>query len=87
MPLEVAIRKMTSFPAQTMNLQYRGMLKEGNWADVVIFDSDTIIDNATYMDPHQYATGIDYVLVNGEIVMDHGVHTNKKPGQILRRPN
>ena len=87
MTLETAIRKMTSFPAQTMNLQDRGILKEGSWADIVIFDPDTIIDNATYLDPHQYATGVDYVLVNGVIVMDHGNHTNKKPGHIIRRPN
>ena len=63
--LEDAIRKMTSLPAHTFHFQGRGELREGNWADIVIFDPDKIQDNSTYIDPHHYATGIPYVLVNG----------------------
>lgn len=83
--LEQAIRKMTSFPAQTLGLLDRGLVREGMWADIVIFDPDTIIDRATYTDPHQYPDGIHYVIINGEIVVKKKQHTTVKPGKILRR--
>ena len=83
--LEQAIRKMTSFPAQTLGLLDRGLLREGMWADIVIFDQDRIIDRATYTDPHQYPDGIHYVIINGEIVVEDKKHTLAKPGKILRK--
>jgi N-acyl-D-amino-acid deacylase len=83
--LEQAIRKMTSFPAQTIGILDRGLIREGMWADLVIFDPDTIIDKATYTDPHQYPDGINYVIINGEIVVKNKKHTTVKPGKILRR--
>ncbi len=83
--LEQAIRKMTSFPAQTLGLLDRGLIREGMWADIVIFDPDTIIDRATYTNPHQYPDGIHYVIINGEIVVENKQHTKVKPGKILRR--
>ncbi len=83
--LEQAIRKMTSFPAQTLGLLNRGLIREGMCADLVIFDPDTIIDKATYTDPHQYPDGIHYVIINGEIVVKDKQHTTVKPGKILRR--
>ncbi|MFW9824323.1 MAG: amidohydrolase family protein [Candidatus Thorarchaeota archaeon] len=85
--LEDAIRKMTSFPAQTLGLWDRGLIREGMCADVVIFDADKIIDKATYTDPHQFPDGIHYVIINGEIVVKNKEHTNAKPGKILRRNN
>lgn len=81
--LEDAIRKMTSLPAQRMGLQNRGLLKEGMHADVVIFNPDMIIDNATYIKPHQFPLGIDYVIVNGQIVVEKGKHTGARPGKVL----
>jgi N-acyl-D-amino-acid deacylase len=83
--LEEAIRKMSSLPAQTFGLWERGILRPGMMADVVIFDEQTVADRATFEQPKQYATGFDYVLVNGQVVIDNGKHTGAKPGQILRR--
>ncbi|MGO8926271.1 MAG: N-acyl-D-amino-acid deacylase family protein [Limisphaerales bacterium] len=82
--LEDAIRKMTSLPANTFHFKGRGELREGNWADIVVFDPDKIQDNATYKDPHHYATGFAYVLVNGIPVILNGEHTGAKAGQALR---
>jgi N-acyl-D-amino-acid deacylase len=84
--LEEAVRKMTSWPATRMRLANRGTIKEGNWADVTIFDLATLNDNATYDDPTRSPSGIDWVLVNGVVVIDHGRHTGAKPGQVLRGP-
>lgn len=84
--LEDAIRRMTSFPAQRLGLQDRGLLKEKMWADIVIFDPDTVIDKATYEEPQQFPEGIHYVVVNGEIVVERGEQMNQYPGRILRRP-
>jgi N-acyl-D-amino-acid deacylase len=81
--LEEAIRKMTSYPASRMRMSERGVIREGNWADVVIFNYDTIQDNASWEQPLKTASGIEYVLVNGEIVVDRGKHNGKRPGQIL----
>jgi N-acyl-D-aspartate/D-glutamate deacylase len=84
-PLEEAIRKMTTLPASILGLTDRGALKDGQWADVVIFDPATVADKATFEDPFQYPVGIDTVLVNGQVVLDEGKHTNARPGQVLRR--
>jgi len=84
--LEEAVRKMTSLPAQILSIQDRGLIKQGYYADIVIFDSNTIIDKATFKDPHQYAVGVHSVLVNGVIVIDQGVHNGNKPGRVLRGP-
>jgi len=82
--LEDAIRKMSSLPANTFRFPDRGLLRAGNWADVVIFDPEKVTDPSTYADPHHYATGIPYVLVNGQLVIKAGAHTGRKPGMALR---
>jgi N-acyl-D-amino-acid deacylase len=82
--LEDAIRKMTSLPASTFHFYGRGELREGNWADIVVFDPAKVQDTSTYKDPHHYAAGILYVLVNGIPVMMNGEHTGAKAGQALR---
>jgi N-acyl-D-amino-acid deacylase len=79
--LEDAVRKMTGLPAQVLRLQDRGRLLEGYWADVVIFNPETVIDRATFEKPHQYSEGIEYVAVNGVLVIDQGRHTGKRPGR------
>jgi N-acyl-D-amino-acid deacylase len=84
--LEDAIRKMTSLPAQRMGIQDRGLLKEGMYADITIFNPDTIIDKATYVEPHQFPIGVDYVLVNGHIVVEKGKHSGALPGKIIYGP-
>ena len=85
MTLPEAIRKMTSFPAQRLGIPDRGLLRDGMKADIVVFDADNIEAPATRYKPHQPSTGIDYVIVNGQIVVDHGKHTNALPGRALRR--
>jgi N-acyl-D-amino-acid deacylase len=82
--LEDAIRKMTSLPATRMRLFDRGAIRSGLKADVTIFNEDRIEDVADYTNPTAYPTGIDYVLVNGQVVVDQGRHTGAKPGQVLR---
>lgn len=82
--LEDAIRKMTSLPANTFRLKQRGELRAGNWADLVVFDPETVRDAAAFGDPHHYAVGIPYVLVNGVEVIRNGEHTGAKPGRSLR---
>ena len=84
--LEDAVRKMTSWPATRMRLAGRGAIRVGHWADVTIFDLATLADNATYDDPTRSPSGIDWVLVNGVVVIDHGRHTGAKPGQVLYGP-
>jgi N-acyl-D-amino-acid deacylase len=84
MPLEEAIRKITSMPAQREHLIDRGLIKTGSYADITIFDPGTIIDEATYENPNQLAKGVDYVLVNGQIEFDHGALTWIKSGHPLR---
>jgi N-acyl-D-amino-acid deacylase len=83
---EDAVRKMTSLPAQTLRLKDRGMLKEGYWADVVVFDPDTVSDPATYQNPQQYAKGVPFVFVNGAVVIDGGNHTGARPGKVIYGP-
>jgi dihydroorotase/N-acyl-D-amino-acid deacylase len=84
--LEDAIRKFTALPAQRMRLTDRGVLKQGMWADIVIFDPATIRDTATFKNPNQLAAGMQYVLVNGVPVIEHGKMTGALPGKILRGP-
>ncbi len=87
MPLEEAVRKITSLPAECLGLPDRGYLKEGYWADIAIFDPLTVIDNATWSEPHQYPTGIPYVIVNGEVVIDQETFSGKLAGKVLRAKN
>lgn len=82
--LEEAVYKMSGFPAARMGFTQRGYVKEGLVADLTLFDPDTVIDNATYEDPHQYPTGIPYVFVAGEPIIDDGRHTGARPGRVLR---
>jgi N-acyl-D-aspartate/D-glutamate deacylase len=82
--LEEAVRKMTSFPASRLGLSDRGLVREGMCADLVIFNKDTISDRATFEEPYQYPEGIEYVIVNGEIVVEKGSHTGAHPGDVLR---
>ncbi len=84
--LPAAIAKMTNLPATNLGLVERGQLKEGYFADVVVFDPDTIADKATYEKPHQYAVGMKHVFVNGVQVLKDGEHTNAKPGKALWGP-
>jgi N-acyl-D-amino-acid deacylase len=83
--LQEAIRKCTSFPAQRLGLKDRGMIREGMWADITIFDYNKIKDNFSLTNPAQYPRGIVYVLVNGVLVLDKGKHTGKLPGKVLLR--
>jgi N-acyl-D-amino-acid deacylase len=82
--LEEAVRKMTSLPAACFGLKERGILKPGNYADLVIFDPDTIVDSATFDDPVRPAQGIEQVMVNGRVVWKDGEHTGDRPGRALR---
>jgi N-acyl-D-amino-acid deacylase len=84
-PLEDAVRKMTSLPAQTFRLSDRGLIREGYAADLVIFDEQTVADNATFENPHQYPTGFSAVIVNGELVFDGEKMTGQRPGRPLYR--
>ncbi len=85
LPLEDAIRRMTSFPAQRLGLQDRGILKAGMYADITVFDPETIRDRATFLEPRQYPDGVNYVLANGQIIIDQGRHTGNRPGRVLRK--
>jgi N-acyl-D-amino-acid deacylase len=84
--LEEAIRKLAALPAQNMRIDSRGELKKGFYADVVVFDPETIQDHATFVEPHQYATGMLHVFVNGEQVLKDGEHTGATPGRAVRGP-
>ena len=84
--LEEAIYKLTKLPATNLKIKNRGQLAEGYFADIVIFDPDAIEDHATFSDPHQYATGVIHVFVNGEQVLDYGEHTGAKPGRFVKGP-
>ncbi len=84
--LEDAIRKMTSWPATRMRLSSRGIIKEGNWADVTVFDLASLRDMATYEHPMEYPTGVEWVLVNGVVTIERGKHTGAKAGHVLYGP-
>jgi N-acyl-D-amino-acid deacylase len=84
--LEAAVRKMTAMPAARLGLRDRGCLREGCVADVTIFDPRTVRDVGTFEDPHHYAEGIPYVIVNGVPVVDGGRFGDARPGHVIRRP-
>jgi N-acyl-D-aspartate/D-glutamate deacylase len=83
--LEDAVRKMTSLNAAKLGIADRGLLRAGHFADIAIFDAARVIDRATYTQPFQYSEGIEYVIVNGQVVLDRGTHTGAKPGRAIRR--
>ncbi|MFW6080260.1 MAG: N-acyl-D-amino-acid deacylase family protein [Gemmatimonadota bacterium] len=85
-PLEEAIRRLTTLPATNLGLQRRGALEPGHFADVVVFDPATIQDRATFEEPHQYAVGVRHVFVNGDQVLRDGEHTGATPGRVVRGP-
>jgi N-acyl-D-amino-acid deacylase len=85
-PLEQAVRKLSALPAENLKLDRRGRLKTDYYADVVVFDPTTIQDHATFEKPHQYATGVRYVFVNGVAVLSEGNHTGAKPGRFVKGP-
>ena len=85
LPLEEAVRKMSAMPAQRLGLGDRGILRDGMKADVVVFNPDTVQATATFEEPKQFPLGIDYVFVNGQLVIDNGVHMGLHPGRALRR--
>jgi N-acyl-D-amino-acid deacylase len=82
--LEEAVRKMTSLPAEKLRLKTKGRICENHDADITIFDPDTIIDNATYENPRQFSSGIEWVIINGHVVVKNGKHTNARPGRTIR---
>lgn len=82
-PLHEAVRRMCHLPAQMHGIKQRGLLQEGYWGDVVVFDYDRIEDRSQYGDPHHFPVGVDYVLVNGQVVIKNGEHTGALPGQVL----
>ena len=82
--LEEAVRKMTSLNAAKVGITDRGLLRPGQFADVTVFNPKTVIDNSTYTEPFQYGTGIEHVLVNGQLVLHNGKHTHAMPGRVLR---
>jgi dihydroorotase/N-acyl-D-amino-acid deacylase len=84
--LEDAIRKFSALPAARMRLADRGLIKQGLWADLVVFDPQTITDHATFNDPNQLSSGMEWVLVNGVPVIDGGKPTGARPGRVLRGP-
>ncbi len=85
-PLEEAVRRLTSLPATNLKLRRRGALEPGHFADVVVFDPQTITDHATFDQPHQLATGMVHVFVNGVHVLNNGQHTGATPGRVVRGP-
>jgi N-acyl-D-amino-acid deacylase len=85
-PLEEAIRKLTSLPATNLRIERRGLLEEGYFADVVVFDPGAIQDHATFEEPHQYSTGVAHVFVNGVQVLKDREHTGATPGRVVRGP-
>jgi len=86
MPLELAVRKLSALPAETLGLKQRGHLQTGFFADIAIFDPAMIQDHATFDNPRQYATGMVHVFVNGVQVLRNGEHTGAKPGRVVRGP-
>lgn len=84
--MQEAIRRLTSFPAANLGIKDRGTLQEGHFADLAIFDPATIRDHAAFAQPHQYATGMEHVIVNGEAVLLNGEHTGATPGRFVKGP-
>jgi N-acyl-D-amino-acid deacylase len=86
MPLEEAVRKATSAVATRLSIPDRGLLREGLYADIVVFDPATIADRSTFEQPHQPSVGVKMVFVNGTLIVRDGKHTGAKPGRVLRGP-
>jgi N-acyl-D-aspartate/D-glutamate deacylase len=84
--LETAVHKMTGAPAARVGLRERGLIKEGMFADITVFDPANVIDRATFESPNQYPAGIEYVLVNGKVSVDKGQRTPALAGRVLRGP-
>jgi N-acyl-D-aspartate/D-glutamate deacylase len=84
--LEDAVHKMSAFPAQRIGLNDRGVIREGLKADLTVFDPDTVRDLATFEQPHQYAEGIRFVIVNGQVAFEDGKMTTARPGRVLYGP-
>ena len=84
--LPEAVRRLSGFPAANLGLDHRGLLQEGMYADVVVFDPAKISDRATFQKPHQYAVGMKHVFVSGVQVIKNGEHTGAKPGRALSGP-
>ncbi len=84
--LPEAVKKMTSMNADKLGIRDRGRIREGNWADITIFDPGTVADRATFEDPHQYPVGIDYVIVNGAVTIENGRHTGAMAGRVIYGP-
>ena len=85
MTVAEAVRKMTSLPAENLGIAHRGLLRQGYFAGVVVFDPNTIQDHATFEKPRQLATGVSEVFVNGVEVVHNGEHTGAKPGRVVKR--
>ena len=85
MDIQFAVRSMTSLPAEKFKIKDRGMLAKGYYADVAVLDLDRICDQATYHDPHQYADGIEYLMVNGKLSIEKGKATGKRGGRPIKR--
>jgi N-acyl-D-aspartate/D-glutamate deacylase len=86
LPLEDAIRKMTSYPAQRLGLRDRGIVRERMKADLVMFDPAAVRDMSTFEQPHQYAQGVSLVVINGQVVFENGKITSARPGRVLYGP-
>lgn len=84
--IEEAVRKMTSMPAQVFRIRNRGMLREGMYADITVFDYRSFRDQATFVEPHQYGQGLRWVIVNGDIVVKNDTHTGSRPGMVIFGP-
>jgi N-acyl-D-amino-acid deacylase len=82
--LEEAVHRLSGLPANNLRLEHRGLLEDGFFADVVVFDPNAITDNATFARPHQYATGMQHVIVNGKPVIVDGEHNGSTPGRFVR---
>lgn len=87
LPLEVAVQKMSAFPAQRLGLSDRGVLRQGLKADIAVFDPATVRDTATFEKPHSYAEGVSLVIVNGEVAFEGGTMTAARPGRVLYGPS
>ncbi len=87
MPLEEAIRRMTSLPADKFNIKQRGLIKEGFLADIVVFDENEVTDMATFENPHQFSKGFKYIFVNGALTIDNGLHNGARKGLAIRNNN
>ncbi len=87
LPLETAVQKMSSFPAQRIGLSDRGVLRQGLKADIAVFDAATVRDTATFEKPHSYAEGVSVVIVNGQVAFEGGKMTAARPGRVLYGPS